>query len=204
MGNFNIQVTGLQAAIDRITPAVINEKVKDELNAFGLDVVNDAKQLAPTDEGYLKNSISHVMVNDNTVEIKVNTNYAAYVEFGTRRFAASYVSTLPQEWRIFASQFKGKGGGDYFDFLNNILDWVIRKGIANRYSIKTQQPIKINIKNPSKAGIGKDDYERLHSAAYAIALSILKKGVKPHPFLYPAVEKNRPLLEKRIKDILNA
>ena len=62
------------------------------------------------------------------VEIVVAANYAAYLEFGTRGFAAAYVATLPTEWQVFAAQFKG-GGGSFEDFFMNIIDWVKRKGI---------------------------------------------------------------------------
>ena len=45
-------------------------------------------------------------------------------------------------------------------------------------------------------GGGKDK-----SIAYAIAISILRKGMRPQPFLIPAFETEKP---KMIKNILNA
>jgi hypothetical protein len=37
--------------------------------------------------------------------------------------------------------------------------------------------------------------------AYIVALSILRKGIRPHPYLIPAVEKNKIELIKRLKEL---
>ena len=41
----------------------------------------------------------------------------------------------------------------------------------------------------------------MQQAAYAIALNILQNGIRPHPFVYPAVTKNTPVLEADIKKV---
>ena len=195
MSGFTIDITGdFEGKLNNLEEKV-KKIVDDELNAFGLETVSMAKTLAPVDEGFLRNSITFEK-QPLSVEIVVAANYAAYLEFGTRGFAAAYVSSLPPDWQAFAAQFKGKGGGDYYDFLNNILDWVMRKGIANRYSVKTKKAIKI------KLGSGSEDENRLAEVAYAIALSILRKGIKPHPFLYPAIEKNKEILINNLKAVI--
>jgi hypothetical protein len=192
MSSFSIDITGnVNERFNKIT-ADIKQMVDDELLAFGFDTVAMAKQLAPADEGILRNRIAFEKT-ELAVEISVAVNYAAYLEFGTRSFAAIYVATLPPTWQEYAATFKGKGGGDYYDFLNNILDWVIRKGIANRYSVKTHKAIRI------KLGSGSSDEDRLAETAYAIALSILRKGIKPHPYLFPAIEANIIKLKERLK-----
>ena len=195
MSGFTIDITGdFEGKLNNLEEKV-KKIVDDELNAFGLETVSMAKTLAPVDEGFLRNSITFEK-QPLSVEIVVAANYAAYLEFGTRGFAAAYVSSLPPDWQAFAAQFKGKGGGDYYDFLNNILDWVMRKGIANRYSVKTKKAIKI------KLGSGSEDENRLAEVAYATALSILRKGIKPHPFLYPAIEKNKEILINNLKAVI--
>ena len=128
MSSLNIEIKGdFEGKMNNL-----EEKVKaivdDELNAFGLTTVADAKKMAPVDEGFLRNSITFEKMG-LTVEIVVAANYAAYLEFGTRAFAAAYVATLPAEWQAFAAQFKG-GGGSFEDFFMNIVEWVRRKGIA--------------------------------------------------------------------------
>lgn len=185
------------AALEKLADKKINvEKVVEkELSAFGLGTVNDAKRLAPVDEGYLRNSIGYTQGNLK-VTITVNADYAAYVEFGTKGFAASYVATLPQDWQTFAAQFKGKGSGDMWEFLKRLTEWVKRKGVADQ-AIKYQK-VKATgsvrtVRNRKQQKVEDD------AAAYNIAFSILRKGIKAHPFLYPAFEKNRLELIKNLK-----
>lgn len=202
----SIKINNLDATLANIERKTkkLEKELSNELNAWAINVATKAKQNAPTDEGHLKGAINPDYVKGELrAGVTVAVNYAAYIEFGTRKFAASYVSSLPSDWQTFAAEFKGRsGGGDYFDFLNNILDWVIRKGIANRYSVKTQSAIKINLEKPSKGATGKDDYNRLHDAAYMIALSILKNGIKQHPFLFPATQEANKEAVTRIKALL--
>lgn len=189
---FNIKFQNLDKAlsnIDAISVKAVSD-LKEELNAFGLSMVADAKRLAPVDEGHLRNSISYEL-KGLTVEVIVNVNYAAYVEFGTRRFAASYVSSLPSDWQSFASQFKGKGGGSVEELLVRITEWVKRKGIGGQ-----QTP-------SGRTSKSKSSIDQQENAAYIIALRILQNGVRQHPFLYPAFEKNRIELVRNLKKIFN-
>lgn len=192
----NLKASGIEALMAKFNTLAkeAQNDVQFELNAFADDVVTDAHLLVKansSDEGNLLRNIRQEIGN-GTVTISANTKYAAYIEFGTRKFAAEYVSSLPSDWQAYASTFKGKSNsGDYYDFLNAILDWVSRKGITARYSVKTKKKLKNN----------KGDDERLLAAATAIAFSILKNGIKPKPFMYPSINKNLPLLVQNIKDI---
>ena len=172
MGGFNVTVTGLDAALKKLDVKKFNQDISDELDAFGFDVVRDAKQNVPVDEGFLKNSISHVKEN-LSVEIIAAAEYAGYQEFGTMAFASQYVSTLPSEWQELAKQSKGGKGGSFIEFVQRLMGWCKRKGIEEK-------------------------------AAYPIAKKILINGIKPQPFLFPAYEKNRPLLIESLKKLLNA
>ena len=169
----------------------IIEKIDSVLDANAEDIATKAKQLAPVDIGGLRNSISADHSKLLEKKIAVNAFYGAYVEFGTGKYAAEYISTLPENWQSFALIFKGKGKGDYFDFLNAILDWVKRKGlsdITNSYTGK-------------KVG-GKAAKENLLVLAEAIAWAIIKNGTHPHPFLFPAYEAQRPKILEDLKKIL--
>lgn len=134
---FKTKVIGTQTVLSAIKSSKDKAEkiIADELNAFGLMTVNDAKSNAPVDEGTLRNAISYAK-DKTSVTIAVNVDYAAYQEFGTR----SFVKISPG-WEEFAAQFKGS--------------------------------------------------QR--------ALSMLANGVKPHPYLIPAVEKNRIELIKQLK-----
>lgn len=190
-----IKIKGLDEVIakfDKIAQETADE-VNGELDAFGQAVVKDAKGLVSansSDEGGLLRSIDS-SVGSLNVTITARQNYAAYIEFGTRKFAASYVSSLPADWQTFAATFKGRGEGDFYDFLFSILDWVKRKGLVNRYSVKTRKRI----------ALAKKDDPNLERVAWLIAMKILRNGIRPRPFLYPSIKKNIPVLEKYIETI---
>ncbi|CAB4148512.1 Bacteriophage HK97-gp10, putative tail-component [uncultured Caudovirales phage] len=190
-----LQVKGLDTLIKKFDKLAKDAKVEvqAELNAWADATSTNAKSLVSansSDEGALLRSISP-LYGDGTASVVASAKYAAYIEFGTRKYAAAYVSTLPADWQAYAATFKGKAGGDYYDFLNAILDWVQRKGITARYSVKTKKRLR-----NSKA-----DDERLVEAAQAIALSILRNGIQAKPFLYPSVNKTLPTLKKKLRAI---
>ena len=85
---------------------------------------------------------------------------------------------VPADFKSYAQQFKGKSGGKFKDMVEALTLWVKRKGIGN----------------------GKND----KGLAYVIALSILKKGMRPQPFLVPAYEMEKPKLIQRLNKLINA
>lgn len=196
MNSLKIEIPNLNNLIKQLKeiPANIEKDVVNELKAFGMATVQDAIRLAPTDEGHLRSSITYTLTkngNNWDVEIVVATNYAAYLEFGTRKFAAAYVSSLPPDWQSFAAQFKGgTPGGSIEEMLQRITAWVMRKGFA-AYQTKSG--------NNSKS---KNSIQAQESAAYIIALRILQNGVRAHPFLYPAVMRNKPILIDNLNKLL--
>ena len=194
MAVINIKVNGLDAAIAQIDGSIknIEKNIQGELNAWALETTKLAKQMAPVDEGHLRGAI-HPEFGKLKASVTVNVDYAAYIEFGTRKFASSYVASLPSDWQSFAAGFKGKaGGGDVFEFIKRLMGWVKRKGLSGTYSVKTQR------RTGKKAERENEDFE----VAYAIAMAILRKGIKPHPFLYPAYLKTKPELIENIKKLL--
>lgn len=191
----SLKVKGLDEVIKKFDELAVNTKedVTVALNVFGKNVVRDAKQLVSinsSDEGGLLRGIDS-SIGSLSVTITSMQNYSAYIEFGTRKFAASYVSSLPADWQTFAATFKGRGEGDFYDFLFSILDWVKRKGLVNRYSVKTRKRI----------ALAKKDDPNLERVAWLIAMKILRNGIRPRPFLYPSIKKNIPVLEKYIETI---
>lgn len=126
-----MEIKGLDAAIKNVSQVASNVKkdVQGELTAFGFDVEQRAKQRVASnssDEGALLNSVS-TKPGNLEVTVVAAIEYAAFIEFGTRKFAESYVSSLPSEWKQYASQFRGKGGDG--DFMTRLLGWMKRKGI---------------------------------------------------------------------------
>lgn len=183
-----LKLNGVEAAISSFKSEGVKAEqiILKELKAFGDDIVTDAKRLAPVDEGHLRNSIADEL-KGNTLTVSVNADYAAYIEFGTKRFAAKYVATLPSDWKAYAARFKGKGGGNMNDFVQRIMAWVRRKGIGG-------QQTKSGNLSTSKSSL-----DAMQQAAYGIALHIIRNGIKAQPFLYPAFVKNRAKLIKNLK-----
>lgn len=89
----------------------VQQLVKMTLADTAQTIALAAKDEAPKDFGKLKQSITAKQGGDYLWYINVNLGlapYAAYVEFGTGGFAASYVPTLPESWQTLAWEFKGE------------------------------------------------------------------------------------------------
>jgi hypothetical protein len=193
-----IETKGFDALIKRFDTLSKESqtKVQSALNTFADATAQDAKSLVSskqiTDEGALLRSISP-LYGQGSAGVVANSKYAAYMEFGTRKFATSYISSLPSEWSTYANQFKGPAGGTFKEFVLSIMAWMKRKGIkGGTYSVKTRR------RKGNKAQKEAED----KSVAYAIAKKILRDGIKERPFLYPAVNKNLPKLRKDLKELL--
>jgi bacteriophage HK97-gp10 putative tail-component len=148
--------------------------VDDVLNANALEIDAKAKELAPGDRGFLRQNISADTSQFLRKQITVNAIYAAYVEFGTGAYAAQYVSTLPEDWQVFASQFKHEQGSRSIKGLLFVLT-----GWFSRHGINKQQ-------------------------AYFIARKIFIYGTKPHSFLYKAYQAQLNQLETDLNNALKA
>ena len=203
MGNLNVllmadriylKINGIDAILEKLSSmsVKIQEDVVNELNASALKIQSDAKRDVPINMGTLRNSIQLTERRENTAliyEVGSKLNYAPYMEFGTGGKV-----TIPSGYNDFANQFKGSQGGKggtFKDLLLALIDWVNKKGIAGTYSTKTQR----------RTGGKSLQSTQNKSLAYAIAISILRKGLRPQPYLIPAFETEKPKLIKKIKEI---
>lgn len=174
MGGFTFDITNFSDVLKKLDALGerIQKDVKNEVNASALNIQSGAKRLAPVNLGQLRNSIYLKEQNvDNGFVFTVGSN-ASYAPFV--EFGTGGKVSIPKGFEELASGFKGKRAGTFKDMVEALTLWVRRKGI----------------------GGGKDK-----SIAYAIAISILRKGLRPQPFLIPAFEAEKP---KLIKNILNA
>lgn len=188
-----IEIKGIDSLQGKV--ASYSKRKEIQINAALKDWANrtarDAKQLVSansSDTGFLQNSIAPEYGKGYSAVVAAS-KYAAYVEFGTRKFASQYVSTLPSDWKAYAATFKGPSGGSMTEFFFAILEWVQRKGIVATYSVKTQK----------RQRSGKKEQARANAAAELIVFKILRDGVKARPFIYPSVNKNLPILLEDIK-----
>lgn len=189
-----IDISQFTKAVEKINKfgKIAADGVDDILNANAQDIVTKAKQLAPVDIGGMHTSISADNSKFLEKHITVNAFYAAFVEFGTGKYAAQYVSTLPATWQEYALQFKGqKGGGTLDDFIMKMIEWVKRKGIHG-------------LTKSGNRKTGKKADADAYNIAYVIVISILRNGIRPHPFLFPAYEQHRPEIIKEIEVFLKS
>lgn len=157
-------------------------------------VVLDAKQSAPADLGKIRQGIGKESVSSATnimYKIFSSAPESAFQEFGTGGRVI-----IPPEMSDVAAQFQGQKGGDFAEFIKALVGWVRRHGLTGVYSVKTHKRIGTKASNADAD----------EQAAYLIARSILKNGLKPQPFLYPAYVRGTakliPAFEKGIQDLI--
>ena len=76
-----------------------------EIGAHGELMATSAKNMCPVDTGRLRSSISLKKEQFLSYELVAQTDYAAYVEFGTGK----YFISNGEPWDGVASKYKGKG-----------------------------------------------------------------------------------------------
>jgi hypothetical protein len=186
---FSVSIKGLKDFKREIASASkeVKQIVSAEVQSAGAEFTSLARRDVPIDQAKLKSAISYYNVADLSVGIVAQTFYAAFMEFGTK----GKYRAIPGTEEIAAS-FKGYKGGDFMELLRSIAAWVKRKGIAGRYSVKTRKRVG------NKSDRQKEDL----SAAWPIALSILKNGINPHPFFYKQTEIVWPKMISRIEKAL--
>jgi HK97 gp10 family phage protein len=151
------------------------KNIREEVTASALSIQSNAKKNAPVNLGTLRQSIYLKS------EVKNDANYSFTI--GTSVSYAPYVEfgtggkvSVPKGFESYASQFKVKSKGKFKDMVLALTEWVQKKGLAS----------------------GKES----KSVAYMIALSILRKGLRPQPFLIPAFELEKTKLKDRIQKII--
>lgn len=154
---------------------IVQEDIKDEVAVSALAIQSNAKKLAPVNLGTLRNSI--YLVEQNNGQNAFKFTIGSSVRYAPYiEFGTGGKVSIPKGFETYAGQFKTKSGGTFKEMLKALTEWVQKKGIASGKQSK--------------------------SVAYMIAVSILRKGLRPHPFLIPALEQELPKLKLRIEKIL--
>lgn len=108
--NQNAAFDKLFKDLDKYSKEVVAE-LDAEMFAGLRDMETQAKTFAPVDTGRLRGSINVKKLEPLAYELRAETDYAAYVEFGTGPYAESYVPSLDPEWQEYAKTFqKSKPG----------------------------------------------------------------------------------------------
>lgn len=108
--NLQFKITG----IDEMRQNIVGDfdkkmkEIDDELGATFLSIETMAKSMLKGKGDFyteLAASIASKKLKNGTYQVRANKFYAAYVEFGTGRYAASYVTQLDKDWQTYASKF---------------------------------------------------------------------------------------------------
>lgn len=188
---FNVTVKGLEGFKRDIVTAAkqVREIVSAEVDAAGAEFVSGARRDAPVDQGALRGAITYYMENDLSAVIVAQKFYAPFIEFGTK----GKYTPIPGTESI-AAAFKGYRGGDFQQMLRMIALWAGRKGLTGRYSVKTRRRL---------GSKGQKQAEDL-AAAWPIAMSILRNGIKPQPFFFKQMEVVWPKMVSNIERALKS
>lgn len=188
-----VNVTGVQKLIaDLQAISVEGERMANAVVGVIADKITAAQKIsAPADLGTIRNNLGNIQLAPALREIFSNAPESPYQEFGTGPQV-----NIPAEWSEAAAEFQGTGGGSWADFILALTDWVKRHGLTGVYSVKTQR------RNNRLSNTDADQ-----QAAWAIARSILKRGLAPQPFFYYNVEDGfaqlDPMLEKAYDELMN-
>ena len=176
-----IKTSGLTEMINKL-----NTLAKDEgktaamiLQSSADIIISEAKVSAPADLGKIRQNLSWQNIGTGTnVQIKLfcNAPEAIFQEFGTGPQVY-----IPNQFSEVAATGQNSGSGTWADFIIALTDWVKRHGInpIGNYIVST------------KTRIGRGNKKDIDTeAAYMIARAILIRGLKPQPFLYPAILNN--------------
>lgn len=187
-----VEIKGLEPLLRKVQSysVDIQTDVDDQLTTSVKIIRDNAKRKAPYDEGLLR---SEIVADTNVKFIKKVVSgayYSPYVEFGTKKYVK-----VPTGVEAYAASFKGKAGrGDFEQFVDAIEAWMKRKGIKAATQIDFGGRLKKVRKRSSLSQAIAQRQLALH-----IAKRIMQNGIKPQPFLFPAMDAEIPLLIDRIQ-----
>ncbi len=200
MSGFKLTISGVNETLAKLDPAKYKTEIQQSFQRFGEKTRQDAIDNAPADEGHIKQEMFFELL-DLGVTIGCHLDYAAYMEFGTRKFAAEYIATLPSEWQQLAAEFRGGGGGTFAQLVLAITEWVHRKGLGSGFGGDIGITGTYSVKTRKRTGSASTQATQDKQVAYLIARKILRDGVRAQPFLYPAVNANMQGLLTGLKNI---
>jgi len=124
----SIQIAGMDSLLGKLKslPQQLNAVAATEIQDGAQVIAAEAKQRAPGDQGFLRNQIAALKVNDMTWRVVSGADYSAFEEFGTLEKV-----DIPPGLEEFAAQFKS---GTYSEGSNltakeAIFAWCERQGI---------------------------------------------------------------------------
>lgn len=140
MNSFTVntkQLKLLEKQLEKAGPDII-KKAQRELKQVANETLANAIDLAPVNDGVLKQNMAIEAVDENEYKIGNNKDYAAFVEFGT-----GVRTYIPKDFKKLAAKFKGKTDESWENGLEEIKKWCRNKGIPE----EAAYPIFVTILN---------------------------------------------------------
>lgn len=169
MITIKVDTKGLEAKLEKAKNEIPKTMAK-ELNIWAYGTVNDAKRLCPVDEGFLRNSISPVLATPTELKSSVVV-------------AANYGAFIEFGTRSFSAAYVSSLPQDWQQYAASFKGKT--GGSYNDFIVRLVGWMKRKSIDPK--------------AAYLIAKKILRFGIRPRPFVFPAVQKNTLELKNRLK-----
>lgn len=185
---FKIKTTGFDDLLRQLekAPDKIVKKVDGVFENNGKEYVARAKRDAPKDTGFLTGEISYRKEKEMRYNIFSSSKYAGYLEFGTKRNFKP-IPGFEKE----AAELKGLSSGSAEEAIENITQWVKRKGIRFESASK--------VKSGKKAG--QNRLLTVEQTAWIIWHFININGIKAQPYFFKQVAIAEGQLEKDLKVI---
>lgn len=183
---FKIKTTGFQDLIDRLekAPAKVVQEVEGVFENTAKEYVGRAKRDAPKDTGFLTGEISYRKEKEMRYNIFSSSRYAGYLEFGTKRNFKP-IPGFEKE----AAELKRISSGSAEEAIENITQWVKRKGIRFESASK--------FKSGKKQG--QNRLLTVEQTAWIIWHFININGIKAQPYFFKQVAIAEGQLEKDLK-----
>lgn len=184
--NVSVDMGGVSEKLRGI-PQIVVKEVSAVMENTAKEFVARAKRDAPVDTGFLKGQIGYLKLDTLSFQVISGAFQAGFIEFGTKR---NY-RAIPG-FEAEAASIKGIKGGTAEEMLENIKQWVKRKGIRFE-SAGTYK---------SGAKAGRNRQLSLEDTAYIIYHFILLNGIKPQPYFFKQVEPARKQLQADLNAIV--
>lgn len=166
-----LDTKGVEAKLNNAKGEVAKTMLS-ELNRFGLLMEGDARRLAPIDEGFLAGKIQHIPATLQNLKTDVIV-------------AANYAAYIEFGTRAFGAAYVSSLPPDWQAYAATFKGK--GGGSYDDFIIRITEWVK-------RKGIDQN-------AAYLIARKILRFGIRPHPFFYPAFRKNFEIMQQRLNQI---
>lgn len=178
--SITFKLDGVQGALNKLAKtqsAVIvdvEEELADGANLIRTTAVTNVKRNIDNTTGKLAVGMFAEKVGPLLYEVGNNVFYAPYIEFGTGGKVK-----VPEQLKEIATEIQARPKrGNFEGMVGSIYEWGVRKGYIDKKDKKGRQK------------------------ARWWALRILKNGIDPQPFLYPAFVASRKTIVDRIKRVI--